>query len=202
MDNLGHFRYRAGSQVLGFHLKNYSMKIEKEDLKPIAGFPIQIGYYLSGMEEVRAQLREAAADLTNAEVSAKLMPNTHSIGQLILHCAEAEWWWIQAVAAEKELNQEEARREAYWDVLLDTEFASKNYSAQFCIDELDRVSGSGKKILARMTDDDLERYFGWEKEDGTRFENSLRWILHHLIDHEAQHKGQILMIKRLLRAEA
>lgn len=30
-------------------------------------------------------------------------------------------------------------------------------------------------------------------------EVSLRWVLHHhLADHEAQHKGQILMLKRLL----
>jgi uncharacterized damage-inducible protein DinB len=29
-------------------------------------------------------------------------------------------------------------------------------------------------------------------------EISIRWILHHLIDHEAQHKGQILMLKRLM----
>lgn len=28
-------------------------------------------------------------------------------------------------------------------------------------------------------------------------EQSLRWILHHLIDHEAQHKGQALMLERL-----
>jgi uncharacterized damage-inducible protein DinB len=26
----------------------------------------------------------------------------------------------------------------------------------------------------------------------------LRWILHHLIDHEAQHKGQIMLLRRLL----
>ena len=33
---------------------------------------------------------------------------------------------------------------------------------------------------------------------GQESEYNLRWILHHLIDHEAQHKGQILMLKRLM----
>jgi uncharacterized damage-inducible protein DinB len=43
----------------------------------------------------------------------------------------------------------------------------------------------------------LDRTFSFERRDTTE-ERSLRWILHHLIDHEAQHKGQILMLKRLL----
>jgi uncharacterized damage-inducible protein DinB len=175
------------------------MKIEKEIFEPFPNFPKQIGYYLSGMEEVREQLRKAVKDLSNEEISAKFTPNAHSIGQLILHNAEAEWWWIKCVAAGEELDEEEAKREAFWDVLLDENFASKNYSAEFCIDAADKVRATCLETLKNFEDEDLEKYFGWNKHDGTRIEKSLRWILHHLIDHEAQHKGQILMLKRLLR---
>lgn len=176
------------------------MEIKSQTLNPAPNFPKQIGYYLSGMEEVREQLREAVKDLSNEEVSAKLMPNVHSIGQLILHCGEAEWWWIQCVVAEKELNEEEAKEKAHWDVLeLDDDFGSNNYSAEYCIEAIDKVSDLGRKTLRNFTEEDLDKYFGWDKQDGTRIEKTLRWILHHLIDHEAQHKGQILMLKRLLR---
>ena len=175
------------------------MKIEQQTLEPVAGFSKQIGFFLAGMEEVRAQLREAVSDLSNEEVSAKLMPGAHSISQLILHCGEAEWWWIHTVVAERKLDEEEAKREAHWDVLLDDDFAAKNYSAGFCIKEIDRISSKGRELLKDLQDHELGRYFGFEKDDGTRIEKTLRWILHHLIDHEAQHKGQILMIKRLLR---
>ncbi len=175
------------------------MSTEQQTLKPTPDFPNQIGYYLSGMEEVREQLRNAADDLSDDEISAKFTPNSHSIGQLILHNAEAEWWWLKVVVAEKELDKEEAKREAFWDILLDEDFSSRAYSAEFCISAIDKVRATCFEVLKELKDEDLERYFGWDKGNGSRVEKSLRWILHHLIDHEAQHKGQILMIKRLLR---
>lgn len=180
-------------------LKLSEMKIEKEVFEPVPDFPKEIGFYLSGMDEVRGQLRKAVADLSDEEISAKVLPSVHSIGQLILHIAEAEWWWIQCIVAERELDEEEAREKAHWDVLLDEDFASKNYSARFCIGEIDKISRWTRESLKKFTGRDLERFFGWDRRDGTRMEKSLRWILHHLIDHEAQHKGQILMLKRLLR---
>lgn len=66
------------------------MKIEKVALESASGLSEQIGFYVSGMAEVRGQLREAVKDLSNEEISAKFTPNAHSIGQLILHNAEAE----------------------------------------------------------------------------------------------------------------
>ncbi len=42
----------------------------------------------------------------------------------------------------------------------------------------------------------LTNVFSFERQ-GETHELTLRWIPHHLIDHEAQQKGQILMLKRL-----
>ena len=178
--------------------QNRSMKIEQQTLTPVSGIAKEIGFYLSGLQEVREQLRETVEDLSNEEISAKVLPNTHSIGQLILHCGEAEWWWIQCVVAGKNLG-DEAKKKAHWDILLDEDFVSKNYSAQYCLETIDDISNLTLETLKNFPNEDLGRYFGWDKNDGTRIEKTLRWILHHLIDHEAQHKGQILMLKRLLK---
>lgn len=175
------------------------MNIAKQTLEPTSGFSTLIGFYLSGMEEVREQLRDATKDLSDEEISAEVSPKIHSIGQLILHNAEAEWWWLCHVVAGKDLNEMEAGQKVFWDVLLDEDFASKKYSLEFCWSEADKVRQSGLEILKGLTDEDLDKFHGWNKEDGTRIEKSLRWILHHLIDHEAQHKGQVFMIKRLIR---
>ena len=173
-----------------------NMNIEKQVLEPTPTFPTGIGYYLSGMEEVREQLRNAVKDLSNEEISAKFTANTHSIGQLILHNAEAEWWWLKVVVAEKALNEEEAKHEAFWMFCLMKILLPNDYSAEFCLDAIDKTRATCFEVLKALTDEDLDRTFGWDKQDGTRIEKSLRWILHHLIDHEAQHKGQILMLKR------
>lgn len=171
----------------------------KSEIKSNSEFSEQIGFYVNGMAEVREQLSDAVKDLSNEEVSAKFTPTSHSIGQLILHNAEAEWWWLKSVAAEKDLDKEEATREAFWDILLEEDFAERNYSAEFCIKGANGVREKCFEVLKTFKDEDLEKLFSFTGQNGKTYEVSLRWILHHLIDHEAQHKGQILMLKRLMR---
>jgi uncharacterized damage-inducible protein DinB len=120
---------------------------------------------------------------------------------LVLHIGEAEWWWIQCIVSGHQLTDSD-RQAPFWDVLEDPEgFRSKGYTAQFCINEIRQIRRQTKEFLSVQTDSDLETIYVKEKT-GLRHEHSLRWILHHLIDHEAQHKGQILMLKRLLLTRA
>ena len=172
--------------------------MEEQTLTPVDGVPKQIGYYLAGMEEVRAQLREAVSKLTNAETHRKLRPDTHSIAQLILHCGEAEWWWIQCVVNGQDID-DELEASFFWDVLEEGNEPLTTVAAAECIEEIDRISGLTKDLLEGFSDGDLDRVFVKKRPDGLRLEKSLRWILHHLTDHEAQHKGQILMLKRLMQ---
>ena len=173
------------------------MKVERDILEPIAGVSKEIGFYLSGMEEIRAQLRKAVSDLTDEELARRITPKAHQIGALILHLGETESWWIHSVVAGKELD-EEAKQFAHWDDTTETDFAEKGYSAKDCIERIDEISRMSREILGGFGDEDLERMFGFDKKE-KRIEVSLRWVLHHLLDHEATHKGQIMMLKRLLR---
>ncbi|REJ79460.1 MAG: DinB family protein [Acidobacteria bacterium] len=168
----------------------------KETLEPTEGVAPGIGYYLAGMEEVRAQLRDAVKDLPDDVAHARLMPETHTIAGLILHCGEAEWWWIQCVVNGRPID-DELKATTFWDVLDDGN-EPEGMSATECIAEIDGITAKTRDLLSAFTDSDLDRYFLKERSNGVKIEKSLRWILHHLIDHEAQHKGQILMLKRLL----
>lgn len=166
-------------------------------LSPASGVSPAIGFYLSGMAEVREQLREALGGMTDEQIARRAVAGAHSIGALVLHIGEAEWWWIQCNVAGHKLTEED-RRAPHWDVLKDPDaFASKGYSADFCLQQIDKIREQTRATLASLGDEDLERIFSFERR-GQTHEQSLRWILHHLIDHEAQHKGQILMLKRLL----
>lgn len=173
------------------------MKVEREILEPMPGVSREIGFYLSGMEETRAQLRDAVADLTSEELARKILPTAHQIGNLILHIGEAEASWIHSRIAERELSEAE-KKFVHWCDTTETDFASKNYTAKDCIEKIDEISRMSREILARCGDDDLEKIFVVDRPD-RKLEISLRSILRHLADHEATHKGQILMLKRLLR---
>jgi uncharacterized damage-inducible protein DinB len=156
-----------------------------------------IGFYLAGMEEVREQVREAVTDLAGEKFNRPAFLGAHSVGALVMHLGEAEWWWMQCHVAGHKLTAED-RKAPCWDVLKEPDaFASRAYTAEFCLQEIEKIRGQTRELLASFNDTDLERIISYQKR-GVTHEQSLRWILHHLIDHEAQHKGQILMLTRLM----
>ena len=168
----------------------------RKTLNPIPGFSNEIGFYLSGMEEVREQLREAVEGMSDDHIGRPAISDAHAIGALVLHIGESEWYWMECVVSGQKVT-EEIRNAPYWDVLKDSQgFSGKSYSAEFCLNEIKKIREQTHKTLAAFNDSDLGRIFSIER-GGETHERSLRWILHHLIDHEAQHKGQILMLKRL-----
>jgi uncharacterized damage-inducible protein DinB len=173
------------------------MEIEKRILAPVAGFSGELAFYLGSLEDLRSRLRRLAADLTREELSARAFPAAHQIGNLILHLGESEAGWIWQIIAGNELHEEE-KKFIHWYDSTERDFAEKNYSAAECLARIDEISRRSRVILAKFTDLDLDKFFGYER-DGKKVEVTLRWVLVHLLDHEAVHRGQISMLKRILR---
>jgi uncharacterized damage-inducible protein DinB len=156
-----------------------------------------IGYYLSGMEEVRGQVSAAVKTIPDDLIGKPAFLGAHSIGGLVLHIGEAEWFWMKMVVSGQELT-DEVKNAPYWDILDDLERVARNgYTAEFCLSEIERIRNQTRDVLFSYNDKDLERIITFERK-GQATEYNLRYILHHLIDHEAQHKGQIFMLKRLM----
>ena len=173
------------------------MKLRRHTLSPVENFSPGVGLALAAMEEVRGQLHEIVSGMSDEEIARRAVPGAHAVGALVLHIGEAEWWWMNCIVRGHELTDGD-RAQVYWDVLEDPEaFAAKNYSARFCLDTIDSIRAETRAFLAALDDGALENIYGHTR-GGRRTEASLRWILHHLADHEAQHKGQILMLKRML----
>jgi len=161
------------------------------------GLSTGIGYYLSGMEEVRGQLTAAVKTIPDDLIGKPAFLGAHSIGGLVLHIGEAEWFWMKMVVSGQELT-DEVKNASYWDILDDLERVARNgYTAEFCLSEIERIRNQTRDVLFSYNDKDLERIITFERR-GQATEYNLRYILHHLIDHEAQHKGQIFMLKRLM----
>ena len=173
------------------------MKLIRKDFPTVEGVSPEVSHSLAAMEEVQEQLRRSVREISDEDVAHLAVPGAHSIGALVLHIGEAEWFWMNCVIKGHALTDED-RRQPFWDVLEDPEgFANKNYSTQFCLDTIDHVREETRKFLATLDDACLEKTYSHTRGE-TTMETTLRWILHHLVDHEAQHKGQILMLKRLL----
>ena len=166
-------------------------------LTPHPGLSTGIGYYLSGMEEVRSQVVAAVKTIPDDLVGKPPFLGSHSIGGLVLHIGEAEWFWMQMVVSGHQLTEED-KTAAYWDILDDVERVTRQgFTTEFCLQEAEKVRNQTRDVLFSYNDKDLERIITFERK-GQATEYNLRYILHHLIDHESQHKGQILMLKRLM----
>jgi uncharacterized damage-inducible protein DinB len=171
--------------------------MQRRVLTPHPGLSTGIGYYLSGMEEVREQLTRAVKGIPDDLIGKPAFLGAHSIGALVLHIGEAEWFWMQMVFSGHQLTEED-KKAPYWDVLDDVEgVGRRGYTTDFCLQEVEKIRNQTRDVLFSYNDKDLERMISFERR-GQKSEYNLRWILHHLIDHEAQHKGQILMLKRLM----
>lgn len=161
------------------------------------GLATGIGYYLSSMEEIRNQLKVAVKTIPDDLIGKPAFLGAHSIGGLVLHIGEAEWFWMQMVVCGHQLTEED-KQAPYWDVLDDVDgVARKGFTTEFCLQEIEKIRNQTRDVLFSFSDKDLERMISFERK-GETTEYNLRWILHRLIDHEAQHKGQILMLKRLM----
>lgn len=173
------------------------METVTRTINPVEGFSREIGFYLDAWEKSRAELRESVSDLSREELARRISPEAHQIGNLLLHIAESEAGWILSIVTGKELD-DEIKKFAHWNDSTETDFAAKNYTARECVERIDKIGAMSREVLAKFTDEDLEKLIGYDRR-GKRVEVSLRWILCHLIDHEANHKGQIAMLKRLFR---
>jgi uncharacterized damage-inducible protein DinB len=166
-------------------------------LTPHPGLSTAIGYYLGGMEEVRRQLVVAVKSIPDDQIGKPPFLGSHSIGGLVLHIGEAEWFWMKMVVGGHQLTEED-KKAPCWDILDDVDSVARNgYTTEFCLNEIDKIRNLTRDVLFSYNDKDLERIITYDRQ-GETTEYNLRWILHHLIDHEAQHKGQILLLKRLM----
>jgi uncharacterized damage-inducible protein DinB len=172
------------------------MNIRRRVLEPTAGLAPGIGFYVSGMEESRRQLREAVEGLADEECNRPACVGALPIGALVMHVGEAEWWWIHCIFGGREPTEEERAR-PYWDVVFEPGVhTGDKYTARFCLEQIDLVREQTRRALADYTDEDLDTLRTHTNDERT-LEFTLRWVLHHLIDHEAQHTGQVMMLKRL-----
>ena len=174
------------------------MKIRRDVLEPVDGFSRDLGLCIARLEEVRTQTLELLQDMTQEELAKKISPEFPQIGGLALHLGECQFWWIDAGLANKPIMEEDIKFAHLHDTTT-TDFALKNYSAAHTVDILNRIHLRTLATLANYADSDLDTVFTCDEHpDG--FDGSLRWILHHLVDHESNHRGQMAMIKRIIRS--
>ena len=142
---------------------------------------MQLAKFFSNYFTIRMELLEAVKELSQEQFDWKPENHPNCIGQLLAHIAECEYYWIDVVARRKIDSPDFERFEK----------ARVKQEVLALLDE-------GFEILSDFLqsediDDWDEVFYQMEGEEKV----SKRWLVWHVIEHQARHRGQIFMLMRM-----
>jgi uncharacterized damage-inducible protein DinB len=170
-------------------------KLVRRFIEPAPGFSGELGVWVASLDDVRRRTVEAVTGLTIDQLAWKPPAGGNTIGQLLRHIALVELDWVLT-----DLSRGEALSKDAPPILrLDGAMADPGpQPLEIFTAALDYARKETKTRLGRYGRDEIEKIREYAGE-GTRKVFNVRWILLHLLDHEAQHAGQILAVKRMMK---
>ena len=161
---------------------------------PLAGYAPEVGAALWQLEDARRRTLRLLRDLPPEYVDAETGGNT--VGTILYHVALIEADWLFAEILEEPVPAEMM-------TLLPADHRDQEGVLTFVRDQtleqhLERLQAIRSRLLARlqsMTATDLHR-----PRQLPDYDVSPAWVLHHLAQHEAEHRGELGAMVTALRA--
>lgn len=130
-------------------------------------------------------LMELLKDVKAEEAARMVLPNVHSIWELVLHAAA----WKRAVRQRIEGEAANLQGEADWPKVVDTSYRAWGDA----LAELDAAHAALESRVRQMTEPDFDRM----APDG---KISLFQTIHGVMEHDIYHAGQIAILIKALRS--
>ena len=131
---------------------------------------------------VRGEMLAAVSDLGPEQLAWKNQAYPRSVGELLVHIAETEYWWVTVVA----LGKEETFDESKFENLA---------TLPDILKVLDRYYEDFTRLLEEADSDTWDSVF--YAVQGRDEKVSQRWLVWHVVEHLARHRGQIFMLMRM-----
>jgi len=172
----------------------------------------QIGLFVAQLDDQNRRLLEDLKDITPAELEWQSASGMNTIGMLIAHIALVEAWWMHVGPLAK--GSTDAAAEPLPSILgigfkddgmpIERDggrppqiLAGKDIA--FYEDLLQKARNFTKEVTVSMVHKDLDRTGSLKRRDGSNATYTVRWVLYHVLEHEAAHYGQIGLIRHQYR---
>ncbi len=161
------------------------------EVKPEEGYTPQIGIMVNMLEDIKNRITDMTQNLNQEEVDFRFDEQANSIGALIMHMVATEAYYQVQTLEGRPWTEEEAVYWAMAENLNDKEreeFQGKPISYY-----LDAWNEIRKKTLEGLKEKD-DAWFASNVEDSINY----HWVWFHVLEHSANHMGQIALVKNRL----
>jgi len=161
-------------------------------IKPEKGYTPQIGSTVSMLADLKTRVTNSVKNLSLEELDFLLDEKANRIGAMIMHLTATERYYQVYTFENRGFNKEEA---AQWNTALNLGDAGRaeivDHPVSYYLNMWDDVRKETLKLL--KTKDDK-----WFREKIKDANMNNHWAWYHVMEHQANHMGQIrLIIKRL-----
>lgn len=149
------------------------------------------------LEDVRKVTLGGVGHLTKEQLFTPPIEGEYPIGAYLMHLAEAEIGWLQVISG-KQVDDEIKKRAYYskwYDCGPDYDPPKAPIEINEYLDVLRITRGKFLSFISTIKDSELEDIIKWEYE-GNKRERSKKWIIYHILEHEAHTRGQMFLLIR------
>jgi len=160
-------------------------------IKPAEGYSPQIGLMVHMLEDLKIRITEQVQDLNQSETDFEFDEKSNSIGALVMHLVATEAYYQIETLEDRQWTREEQK---LYGVGAGLNNESKQKLKEKPIQHyLDLWNEIRQKTLSglKMKDD---AWFASEIEEGINY----HWVWYHVMEHQANHMGQIALVKNRL----
>ena len=168
-----------------------------------------VARYMWQLDDLSRRLVEATADMTPDALGWQWSPGVNTVGMLIAHVAVAEVH-ITSVGIE---GLEDSDVRGVIGIAMEDDGlplppdgrppeALRGREIQFFHALLDQARANTRRVALALTDADLARVIERPRPDGGKRLLNVEWGLYHLVEHQAGHLGQILLLQHAARVGA
>ena len=161
------------------------------ELKSVEGFSPQIGLMVYMLEDLKERITQQVKDLDQSQTDFLYDAEANSIGALVMHLVSTESYYQIATLEGREWTEDEQTRFGVAGELNEeVKSILKDKPIKYYLDLWDEVREKSLKGLKTKGD----AWFSSNLEEGLNY----HYIWYHVMEHSANHMGQIGTIKNRL----
>lgn len=154
------------------------------------GYSPHMGTIIGMLDDLKARITQQVKNLDQTETDFLMDDQANRMGALILHLAATEMYYQQATFYNGNLNDASEEWQLAMDLGNEAREKLKGKPISYYLKKWDEVRAKTKEMLKTKDDEWL-----FEVRDE---EYNFYWAWFHVAEHQANHMGQIAMIKKRL----